>query len=1325
MNRFSYRVKVAAFLATTILAMTAMFVGFVACGTAQQPFVIKGLGGTDNVPPTLTILSPVADVTVSRGQRFLVEWSDTDRDDSALISFALVDATTNEVIWLVQNIQENDDLGPDKFSVSTDLIPEADYFLRGTIADGVNAPVETFAQTVEANPQNVQITIAPQGQGPPSQPPQVVVVEPAFNQSVAETDELVGEVQPTPIRPVPGAPDNPPYDADSNAPLYILLDTDDQPDNDDPANPDDSIIVLRERTVQRGDFDVIPFNVVVDLDEIPPRLDGKPYFIRATINDGVNPPVHAYASGTISVVSLASGIVDLAEIGRTLSGARFYGFNPQAAMGSSMSTVADFDADGVDDFVLVAQYGNPRGFGPVGEAYLIYGQAGRRFGAAIAANSVSEAVSGTIFEGPPVRTGSMDEDRGIDSSVEPNPRTDGITDVSYIRDLTADGRPEILFGLSHTHAAFDSMDYDPEDGDAGAGETTAIVIRVRQGLAEQSVDGGEFTPLDPEFYSGTSDLVISSCSEGDCPNGRANVPNGNGNLFFNINGPGDTQWILIKFENLLDLIPTTTGLIDIPGLSAQLTLRVFDPGGVAEVYESITDFDEQTTFSGPYGYAVNGGVPEPDVDYVATGVGGESSASFGSISGEEPSIVRIVVSPLVQAMLEGTVLHGELRLILIPVSEFSDPTGIRSSEFAVDPFQRPTLTIIYEEQAIGQSVGCYPDPYVYNRTDTPDVRGDLQWYGGGMAIAVNSTNRDNDPGFTPQVDRDRLENTVVSLEMVGQDGRWYLDFDRWSTISGKIFARADNARTENTGNDPQISNRIAGWRIVAGSFDYVDHLHFRQPTRNGLFGRHVASIGDMNQDGLDEIVISSPRNELYLKETLDQFRNDSTHWQSTIYRGSITLVQGENYNGMLFRDKGDDRDSACIIPTLDQQRHPHPNFGGCAPPVDRQFEFPLDTFDIFAEHPTDFLGDGQSAGDVNLDGVPDILCGAPLNDRPGLTNSGAVYIIEGRNVFGDVQLERADDPVLRHPMVRIRGVNDNDRIGHSQSTGLDINGDRLDDIFFASPFVDFEPVTRSQCAADFNGDDVIDQADLDLAEYNNCVHNFAHEVFVNDKCKAFDYNNDSRIDATDEEVFDCLLSGGEDCCGSIVDNGYVGVMFGGITLDGDFDITDVATSSLPGVVFYGGQALDRAGMDVSSAGDFNEDGFGDILITAPGRIVTDDHGRQRKGVVYLVFGGTHLQNRRFSLDMVRTPELPGIVFWSPYVAGRPNEAAPDTVALIGDINDDGFDDIAIGNTKADFINLNFPQGPNAPVDEAGAGRRQDTGDVYVIYGNNFGTNRGG
>jgi hypothetical protein len=76
--------------------------------------------------------------------------------------------------------------------------------------------------------------------------------------------------------------------------------------------------------------------------------------------------------------------------------------------------------------------------------------------------------------------------------------------------------------------------------------------------------------------------------------------------------------------------------------------------------------------------------------------------------------------------------------------------------------------------------------------------------------------------------------------------------------------------------------------------------------------------------------------------------------------------------------------------------------------------------------------------------------------------------------------------------------------------------------------------------------------------------------------------------------------------------------------------------------------------------------------------------------------------------------LPGIVFISRYVLGSQNEAPLETVGGIGDIDGDGFDDIMLGAPTADFINLASPDQ-----------RREDAGEVFLIYGNNFGSNQVG
>jgi hypothetical protein len=176
----------------------------------------------------------------------------------------------------------------------------------------------------------------------------------------------------------------------------------------------------------------------------------------------------------------------------------------------------------------------------------------------------------------------------------------------------------------------------------------------------------------------------------------------------------------------------------------------------------------------------------------------------------------------------------------------------------------------------------------------------------------------------------------------------------------------------------------------------------------------------------------------------------------------------------------------------------------------------------------------------------------------------------------------------------------------------------------------------------------------------------------------------------------------------LTDAGMVGILFGGRRLTGEniFLVTEVATNRLPGVRFLGTQNNGLAGAKIAPAGDFNADGFPDLLVVAPNETRVVD-GTTRRGIAYLIFGGYHLNNGVFDLSQVGTSQVPGLVFATPYAVGTADEANIEAAEAAGDVDGDGFGDILIGVPNADYVN------PSAPSQ-----RRVDAGEAYLIYGTN-------
>jgi len=143
------------------------------------------------------------------------------------------------------------------------------------------------------------------------------------------------------------------------------------------------------------------------------------------------------------------------------------------------------------------------------------------------------------------------------------------------------------------------------------------------------------------------------------------------------------------------------------------------------------------------------------------------------------------------------------------------------------------------------------------------------------------------------------------------------------------------------------------------------------------------------------------------------------------------------------------------------------------------------------------------------------------------------------------------------------------------------------------------------------------------------------------------------------------------------------------------DLTSLGAAD--GFVIQGDAAGDNAGYSVSSAGDVNGDGYGDLVVGAR----SGDDGGSNAGVAYVVLGRHSgfgaLVDGRAVLDLGTLSAADGFV-----VQG---DAADDrtgwSVSSAGDVNGDGFDDLIVG----------------APGGDDGA---SGAGEAYVLLGGAFG-----
>ena len=296
------------------------------------------------------------------------------------------------------------------------------------------------------------------------------------------------------------------------------------------------------------------------------------------------------------------------------------------------------------------------------------------------------------------------------------------------------------------------------------------------------------------------------------------------------------------------------------------------------------------------------------------------------------------------------------------------------------------------------------------------------------------------------------------------------------------------------------------------------------------------------------------------------------------------------------------------------------------------------------------LGASVATGDVNGDGITDMLFGAPQADRNSRADSGSVYVVFGTTQAGPVDLAN-----LGSGGFRIDGASPNASFTEGLATA-DFNGDGKDDIIIGAPSVGSGGtayVVYGRTATS-----TIDLDDLGAAGVRIDAAASGDSLGA-DVADVADLNSDGKAD---------IAIGANQADSGGANSGTTYVILG----RSSNATINVGSLGIGGFTIKGAAAQEISGDAVANAGDVNADGRDDLVI---GAFAAGANSRSQSGSAFVVFGQAvpgdvdlaSLGSKGFRIDGAAAGDFLGF-----------------SVAGIGDINADGRDDMALGAPSADF-----------------------------------------
>ncbi len=379
---------------------------------------------------------------------------------------------------------------------------------------------------------------------------------------------------------------------------------------------------------------------------------------------------------------------------------------------------------------------------------------------------------------------------------------------------------------------------------------------------------------------------------------------------------------------------------------------------------------------------------------------------------------------------------------------------------------------------------------------------------------------------------------------------------------------------------------------VSGAIDLaVADLRVLGAAASDSAGSHVAILGDMTGDGINDIAVGAPNRSVVASQA------GSAYLVSGADTGNISLSNqseaqlygntAQEQMGFALSTAGDfnsDGNADWLVGAPGSSSGDHGNVYVLYGPVSGALDTSQADVQIEGEQANDEAGWSIDGGrDITGDGFDDLLVGSPSHDKTSLDlDSGRAYVVEGSGL--NPQVINLGDAYVH----QLTGESTRDEAGITVSFAGDIDGDGSEDMLVGA-YLDDDAVLNAGAAYLLLGP-ITGDLDLSTADAKLTGGSVSGHLGVSVE-GAGDVNGDG--------LDDVLIGAEQEDLGG-AQSGVVYVVLGPVS-------GNVGLGSGDARVY--GQANDKLGHSISAAGDTNQDGFDDVLLG------TDGHG------AYLLLGG--------------------------------------------------------------------------------------------------------